>query len=103
MAFPPVVPFRQKTSERPSPSKSPTAATYHCMFSTGMTGGCLVESPERQISLEPVLALRQKTSDSPSPSKSPTPAIFHARSGRVVREYDVDSSPDFQTQTAPVT
>src|SRR5258705_240890 len=69
-------------SDLPSPSKSPTAATFQLRSATEVIEASLVSVPPfmSQTLFCPVSPLRHRMSDLPSPLKSPTPAIFQLRS-----------------------
>src|SRR3546814_16273266 len=74
----PVLSFRQRMSDTPSPSKSPTPATLYACSST-LTTACSVERyPDFQILLATVLVLRPMMSDTTSPLKSTNTTLDHS-------------------------
>src|SRR6478672_7263297 len=69
MTLAPLLAFRQKMSACPSPSKSPSPATYHPPLTRA--NACAVAwLAAYQMAFAPVLTLLQRTSDLPSPFRS---------------------------------
>src|SRR4029079_14700309 len=81
--FAPVLVLRQKMSDVPLLSKSPTPTTFHAMLVTPASARPLATLPRRQIEFAPVRVLRHSTSLRPSASKSPTPTTCQPRSETV--------------------